>query len=58
MPKAIGVDPPDFKPHYRVLAAQADRVAQIRQVQDLPAGKVLKLEGRKLTSGKKYDAGP
>jgi hypothetical protein len=46
MPKAIGVDPPDFKPHYRILAAQADQVAQIRQAQDLPAGKVLKWKGR------------
>jgi hypothetical protein len=39
MPKVIGVDPPDFKPHYRILASQADPVAQIRQVQHLPAGK-------------------
>jgi hypothetical protein len=44
MPKAIDVDPPDFKPHYRTLPSQADPVAQIRQLQDLPAGRVLKLE--------------
>lgn len=29
--KEIGVEPPDFKPHYRVLAKQAGRVAQLKQ---------------------------
>ena len=29
--KEIGVEPPDFKPHYRVLAKQASRVAQLKQ---------------------------
>ena len=29
--KEIGVEPPDFKPHYRILAKQAGRVAQLKQ---------------------------
>lgn len=29
--KEIGVEPPDFKPHYRILAKQAARVAQLKQ---------------------------
>ena len=29
--KEIGIEPPDFKPHYRLLAMQADQGPQVKQ---------------------------